>query len=63
MERLISLGHSPVLLCSPRARPLVRAALERRVPSAAILSHAEIAPEAKIKSIGLITLEGTHEDQ
>jgi flagellar biosynthesis protein FlhA len=63
MERLISLGHPPVLLCSPRARPLVRAVLERRLPSAAILSHAEIAPEAKIKSVGLITLEGTSEAQ
>jgi flagellar biosynthesis protein FlhA len=62
-ERLISLGHAPVLLCSPRARPLARAALERRVPSAAILSHAEIAPEATLKSMGLVALEGTHEDQ
>jgi len=63
MERLISLGHPPVILCSPRARPLVRAVLERRAASAAVLSHAEIAPEAKLKSVGLITLEGSDEAQ
>jgi flagellar biosynthesis protein FlhA len=57
MERLNALGHPQVILSSPRARPLLRAALERRAPSVAVLSHAEIAPEAKIKSVGLITLE------
>jgi flagellar biosynthesis protein FlhA len=57
MERMNSLGHPQVILCSPRARPLLRAVLERRAPSVAVLSHAEIAPEAKLKSVGLITLE------
>ncbi len=57
MERMNSLGHPQVILCSPRARPLLRAVLDRRAPSVAVLSHSEIAPEAKIKSVGLITLE------
>jgi flagellar biosynthesis protein FlhA len=57
MERMNSLGRPQVILCSPRARPLLRAVLDRRAPSVAVLSHAEIASEAKIKSIGLITLE------
>lgn len=58
-ERMVALGHSPVILCSQRARPLLRAMLERTAPSVAVLSHAELAPEARVKSVGLVTLEGT----
>jgi flagellar biosynthesis protein FlhA len=60
LERMSALGHRPVLLCSPRARPLMRAVLERRAPSAAVLSHAEVAPEAKVRSVGLISVEGAN---
>ena len=56
MEGLAALGHGPALLCGPAARPLMRALLERRVPGAAILSHAEIAPEATVRSAGLVEL-------
>jgi len=62
MERLIALGHSPLLLCGPAVRPLVRALLERRAPAVSVLSHAEIDPEARLKSIGLATLDSTHSD-
>ena len=54
LDRLVALGHAPVLLCAPTARPLVRALLERRAPTIAVLSHAEIAPEAKVKSAGIV---------
>ena len=57
VERMGALGHAPVLLCSPRLRPLVRAALERRAPSVTVLSHAEIAPESKVKSVGVVGLD------
>ena len=56
IERLWALGHAPVLLCGPAARPLMRAILERRAPSVAVLSHAEIAPEAKVSPAGLVSL-------
>ena len=62
MERLAALGHAPVLLCGPAARPLMRALLERRAASAVVLSHAEIAPEAKVKSVGLVELAAPAED-
>jgi len=54
MERLAALGHAPVLLCGPAARPLMRALLERGAPGVAVLSHAEIAPEARVRSVGLV---------
>ncbi len=60
MERLIALGHSPILLCGAAARPLVRALLERRAPAVSVLSHAEIDPKARLKSIGLVTLDSPH---
>ena len=62
MERLAALGHTPVILCGPAARPLLRALLERRAPSAVVLSHAEIATEAKVKSVGLVELAAPAED-
>ncbi len=61
LDRMVAMGHSPVLICAPRSRPLVRALLERRLPAAVVLSHAEIAPEAKVKSVGLVSVEGGDE--
>jgi flagellar biosynthesis protein FlhA len=50
-------GFFPVILCSPQARYLVRTALEREFPEVAVLSVAEIAPDYKVESVGIITLE------
>jgi flagellar biosynthesis protein FlhA len=68
MERLLARGHAPVLLCSPSVRPLVRALIERRAPTLTVLSHAEIAPEAKVRSVGLAGVDSeaipiTEEDE
>ncbi len=60
--RMGALGHAPILLCTPAARPLARAALERRAPTAAVLSHAEVAPETRVRSVGLVRLEAEAED-
>ena len=53
LDRLVALGHSPVVLCGPTARPLVRTLLERRAPTVAVLSHNEIAPGVRVRSAGL----------
>jgi flagellar biosynthesis protein FlhA len=50
-------GFFPVILCSSQARYLVRNALEREFPEVAVLSVVEIAPDYKVKSVGIITLE------
>jgi len=57
MERLAALGHAPIVLCGPGARRLVRTLLERRAPTVAVLSHSEIAAEARVKSVGLVSLD------
>ena len=51
-------GYVPVILCSEQARYLVRTALERELPEAAVLSSAEITRDYKIEQIGVIALEG-----
>ncbi|MBI4773283.1 MAG: flagellar biosynthesis protein FlhA [Deltaproteobacteria bacterium] len=44
----------PVVLCSPVVRPHLKRLTERFFPNLAILSHNEIAPEAKIQSLGAV---------
>ena len=58
MDRFAALGRPAVILCSPRVRPLIRGLLERRAPLVAVLSQAEIAPEARVRSVGIVSLEG-----
>jgi len=49
-------GYKPVILCSSQARYLVRTALNREFPEAAVLSVSEITDEYKVESIGVINL-------
>jgi len=56
-ERMAALGHSPVVVCSPEARRLMSALLARRAPTAAVLSWAEIAGEARVKSVGVVSVD------
>jgi len=44
----------PVVLCSPVVRPHLKRLTERFFPNLAVLSHNEIAPEAKIQSLGAV---------
>ena len=45
-------GRSPVLLCSPDARPLVRGGIAPSLPRLAVLSRLEIDPEMKVVEVG-----------
>jgi flagellar biosynthesis protein FlhA len=56
-RRLSAAGHPGVLLCSPGARPLVRALLQRQLPHVAVLSHAEIAEGVETRSLGVVMLD------
>ncbi len=49
-------GQRPCLLAAPQVRPHVRSLTERYYPALAIISHNEIAPNLKIKSLGTVTL-------
>ena len=49
-------GYYPVILCSAKARYLVRTALERELPEVAVLSVAEITKDYLVESVGVIRL-------
>lgn len=48
-------GQQPTLLAAPQIRPHVRKLTERYYPSLVVLSHNEILPNVKIKSLGTVT--------
>lgn len=50
-------GSSPVLLCTPTIRLHVKRLTERYLPGLAIISHNEIAPHLKVRSIGTVTVD------
>jgi flagellar biosynthesis protein FlhA len=52
-----SQGYFPVILCSEAARHLVKTAMERELPEAAVLSVPEIARDFRPESVGVIRLE------
>ncbi|HID70098.1 MAG TPA: flagellar biosynthesis protein FlhA [Desulfobacterales bacterium] len=52
-------GQRPTLLAAPQIRPHVRKLTERYYPQLVVLSHNEILPNIKIKSIGTINLNAS----
>ncbi|NOY13714.1 MAG: flagellar biosynthesis protein FlhA [Deltaproteobacteria bacterium] len=50
-------GANPVLLCTPTIRLHVKRLTERYLPSLAIISHNEIAPHLKVRSVGTVTVD------
>ena len=51
------LGHSPILLVSEGARPLVKSSTQRDIPQLVVLSVPEIDSEISVESIGEIRAE------
>jgi len=49
----------PVLLCTPTIRPHVKRLTERYFPGLGVISHNEIAPHLKVKSIGMVKLHAS----
>jgi flagellar biosynthesis protein FlhA len=49
-------GSAPVLLCTPTIRLHVKRLTERYLPTLAIISHNEIAPHLKVRSVGTVTV-------
>ncbi len=49
-------GANPVLLCTPTIRLHVKRLTERYLPGLAIISHNEIAPHLKVRSVGTVTV-------
>ncbi len=54
IEKAISLNYQPIVMCSPRVRMYIRRLFERLFPSLVVLSHSEIVPDAKVRSVGMV---------
>ena len=52
-------GQQPTLLAAPQIRPHVRKLTERYYPQLVVLSHNEVLPNIKIKSLGAINLDAS----
>jgi flagellar biosynthesis protein FlhA len=52
-------GRRPTLLAAPQIRPHVRSLTERYYPALLVISHNEIAPGLKVKSLGTVTLDAS----
>jgi flagellar biosynthesis protein FlhA len=58
LEKLLATGKTPVVLCSPAVRVHVKRIAETVQPGIAVLSYNEIVREAKVESVGMVSLEG-----
>ncbi len=58
MERAAAAGHQAVVLCSPVIRAAVRKLVARVLPRLAVISYNEVAPNAQVQSVGMVSLEG-----
>lgn len=56
IEKLASLGYTPVILCHPSIRPYVRKILEGVLPQVAVISYNEIASGVEVRSMGMVSL-------
>jgi flagellar biosynthesis protein FlhA len=52
-------GARPTLLSAPQIRPHVRSLTERYYPNLVVISHNEISPNLKVKSLGTVTLNAS----
>jgi flagellar biosynthesis protein FlhA len=52
-------GSRPVLLSAPQIRPYVRSLTERYYPALTVISHNEVTPNLKVRSLGTVTLDAS----
>jgi flagellar biosynthesis protein FlhA len=57
VKRAVSMGHHPVLLCSPMVRRHLKKLLERFLPDVAVVSHSELSNSLEIRSVGIIRMD------
>jgi flagellar biosynthesis protein FlhA len=57
MEKVASLGHPPILLCSARLRLAVRRLTERVLSNLVVLSFNEIASGVEVQSEGMVIVD------
>ncbi len=55
-DRLVALGHTPILLCMQPLRLPLRRLTERTMPQLIVLSYNEIVPDIEVRTLGNVTL-------
>lgn len=57
-EKFAEMGHSPVVLAPGHLRASLAKFVARFAPGVAVISHHEIAPNTKVQSLGVVSIEG-----
>ncbi len=55
-EKCLAQNLQPIVVCSPAVRRHLRRLVERHLPALIILSHHELVTDAKIQSLGVVSL-------
>jgi len=56
IEKILTQGISPVVLCSAGLRPFLRKLLEKALPQLAIVSYSELMPRIEVISVGIVNV-------
>lgn len=56
VQRLMNMGHQPILLTSPTSRMYMRQLLERMFPDLPVLSYNEIESDVEVQSLGVVNV-------
>lgn len=56
IEKVVTQGLSPLVLCSPALRPFLRRLLEKALPQLAIISYNELMPRVEVQSVGIVSI-------
>ncbi len=54
VQKMVSQGHTPIFLVSPRVRPYIRKVLEKIIAGVIVLSYGEIVGDVEIKTFGVV---------
>lgn len=57
LDRVAQMNSQPIILCSPVIRRHLKKFLDRFLPQVVVLSHHELPGQAKIQSLGTVTLK------
>ena len=56
IEKVLTQGLAPLVLCSPALRPFLRRLLEKALPQLTILSYNELMPRVEVQSVGVVSV-------
>jgi flagellar biosynthesis protein FlhA len=57
VDKAVAQNQQPIVVCSPGVRRHLRRLVERHLPNLRVLSHHELVTEAKIQSLGVVSLD------